>query len=668
MSLTYRFALIVAACAAGLLSLYFVGRQGLAALAKTSDELVSGAVVPVIEKDYPEVLRMQSALEYFVRADRAAYQVNLALAEARKASDPQGLASGVGMVGACMESVRKDVGDAAALGALTGADTSSFHAGFSQWADTSKAALKLSGEYCEARERRAEKWTAGEGIFKSVSSNMVKMESALKKTNAGADAIKRVLQVERYASQARASLKGLQSVEDKHELDLGIADFNYNVGAVYDNLEIADSIAPEGMAGQLAAFRKSFDEWMNSANAVMAQSVSITANIADYAVLEKKLADGFAKTHKSIETLAASVEARMPAMRQYIAGRLTEVGDRNAAAQQSMRRTLVTFSVLSVLVAALVVALVFRTARRTVSVMRGAIGELNESSTQLRSASGSMAESSSILARKASEQAALMDDTLTSLDSVLDATRRNAENATAANEGVGLVTEETRKGVLAMETLRVSMSRIDESSERTSAIVKHIEEIAFKTNILALNAAVEAARAGEAGAGFAVVAEEVRNLARLCAAAARESADRVADSKSFAAEGVRTSAELNAVLERIAGRVKGVSGLVQEVVTSAGEEIACLDRIVQGAKHVQAINQQTAANAEETASASEEVASQSEVLGSVVGRLDGFVHGGDSRQELAMLPSARLKKLHSPKRKDMPVLSFTPAASLNAAE
>src|SRR5262249_50516079 len=77
----------------------------------------------------------------------------------------------------------------------------------------------------------------------------------------------------------------------------------------------------------------------------------------------------------------------------------------------------------------------------------------------------------------------------------------------------------------AMDDLTKSMEAISKSSNQVASVLKNIDEIAFHTNILALNAAVEAARAGEAGAGFSVVADEVRSLAHRAADAARNSAD-----------------------------------------------------------------------------------------------------------------------------------------------
>ena len=66
-----------------------------------------------------------------------------------------------------------------------------------------------------------------------------------------------------------------------------------------------------------------------------------------------------------------------------------------------------------------------------------------------------------------------------------------------------------------------SVQEISKASEETAMIIKTIDEIAFQTNLLSLSAAVEAARAGESGAGLAVVADKVRNLAMRAADAAK---------------------------------------------------------------------------------------------------------------------------------------------------
>jgi methyl-accepting chemotaxis protein len=101
------------------------------------------------------------------------------------------------------------------------------------------------------------------------------------------------------------------------------------------------------------------------------------------------------------------------------------------------------------------------------------------------------------------------------------------------------------------------MSDIYKTGEDTSRILKNIDEISFQTNLLALNAAVEAARAGEAGAGFAVVAGEVRNLSIRSAEAARTTSSMIKSSD----EKIRNGSEI----------VSNAADLFTQISNSASE-------------------------------------------------------------------------------------------------
>jgi len=87
-------------------------------------------------------------------------------------------------------------------------------------------------------------------------------------------------------------------------------------------------------------------------------------------------------------------------------------------------------------------------------------------------------------------------------------------------------------------------------------MIKTIDEIAFQTNLLALNAAVEAARAGEAGAGFTVVADEVRNLAMRAAEAARDTASLIEGTVTKVSNGSGIVMSTNEAFTRVSDRTE----------------------------------------------------------------------------------------------------------------
>ncbi len=230
-----------------------------------------------------------------------------------------------------------------------------------------------------------------------------------------------------------------------------------------------------------------------------------------------------------------------------------------------------------------------------------------------------MTSSSSTLAEGASEQAAAIEQTSASLEEMTSMTARNAENANEANT---LMSKDTRESYGIMEKKMNLMHEVVLASvkagEETAKIIKTINEIAFQTNLLALNAAVEAARAGEAGAGFAVVAEEVRSLALRSATAARNTEDLIADSTGKTRQASSLFDEINKELARNRDIAMKVTDLIGQVAEASREQAQGIDQINRAVAEMDKVVQQNAASAEEFSAVTEKIKDQ-------VSNIHGFV-------------------------------------------
>ncbi|MES2307508.1 MAG: methyl-accepting chemotaxis protein [Verrucomicrobiota bacterium] len=253
---------------------------------------------------------------------------------------------------------------------------------------------------------------------------------------------------------------------------------------------------------------------------------------------------------------------------------------------------------------------------------------IEEGSAQTASASGEVSSSSQSLAHGASEQAASLQETSASLEEMSSMTRRNAENAHQVKVLANQAREAGDRGVMEMSSLKVAMSEIQASGNEISKIIKTIDEIAFQTNILALNAAVEAARAGSAGAGFSVVADEVRSLAQRSAMASRETSEKIEGAIRKAQHGGELTLKVAESLEMIVDKSKAVDHLIGEITSASDEQNRGVTQINMAVGQMDKVTQSSAASAEETAAAAEQLSSQAVTLRGLISDLNEIV-GGD---------------------------------------
>ena len=178
-----------------------------------------------------------------------------------------------------------------------------------------------------------------------------------------------------------------------------------------------------------------------------------------------------------------------------------------------------------------------------------------------------------------------------------------------------------------MIRLTQSMDAISSASEETQKIIRTIDEIAFQTNLLALNAAVEAARAGEAGAGFAVVAGEVRNLAMRAAEAARNTTALIEGNVQTIRNGTDLTQNMSSEFLEVSSSLSKVGDLVREISAASLEQAQGIEQINLAVAEVDKVVQENAANADKAAFTSTRMNEQAKQMTDFVDGLIVLIDG-----------------------------------------
>ena len=283
---------------------------------------------------------------------------------------------------------------------------------------------------------------------------------------------------------------------------------------------------------------------------------------------------------------------------------------------------------------------------QTVQRIHGLLGQVNNTVVDVEGQAARVERVSAQSSQAVDQQRAQIEQVATAMNEMSVTSQEVANSAAAAVSNAQSVNDETVTGRARVEQQVSNIQKLAEEIDSSVLVINQlaansksigqvlavIKSIAEQTNLLALNAAIEAARAGEQGRGFAVVADEVRNLARRTQQSTAEieqmigqlhsgvssAVQAMSSSHVMADETVAQSADVQSALENILAAVGVIVDQIQQIAAAAEQQTAVAHDIDQNIVQINQTGELTAQGADETAQASQDMSVQVDQLKTLI--------------------------------------------------